>query len=30
MSTDCILDGKAGPYSESDSPSPCNFYGDTT
>jgi len=29
ISTDYVFDGKAGPYSEEDLPSPCNWYGET-
>jgi len=29
ISTDYIFAGTAGPYSEGDLPSPCNFYGET-
>ncbi len=29
ISTDYVFDGRAGPYSEEDPPSPCNYYGMT-
>jgi len=29
ISTDYVFDGREGPYSEGDPPSPCNWYGET-